>query len=572
MNRHAILHIPLSEYAYSVAENRVIIRLRTAKGDVSRCVLKYADKQEWREPKTMYSKDMRLIATDLLYDYYEADVGEEFNRICYYFCLETTDECLYYYDRGFTEKMEAHCSEYFQFPYIRREEILDIPDWAEDVVMYQIFPDSFATDRGFIEDKGKDIGSSHSKLGGTLKGITANLDYIAALGINAIYINPVFTAVSYHKYDTTDYLDIDPCFGTKDELKQLVKESHIRGIRVILDGVFNHSGPEFFAFKDVLAKGRASEFFDWFYDMPDKPDYEARPVQYATFAYVREMPKLNTSNPRLRDYLCEVGRYWIKECDIDGWRLDVANEIDHDFWRAFRKTVREVKPDCFLIGEIWEESRVWLRGDQFDSTMNYSFAYLCRDFFALRKLTPTEFNGYIQSMLMRYPTELDRVQMNLLDSHDVPRFLTLCEGDRDRYRLALLYMYTAVGIPCIFYGDECYMEGESEDQYRSPMPWGTDDNAYDYLAALAYIRHKHPALRKGDYRSLLTDDASGVYVYERSFEGDRVIVMLNNGDGDFIPDERLYTDRRDYTILYGENTDDGVLTVRGCSALILGTE
>lgn len=216
-------------------------------------------------------------------------------------------------------------------------------------------------------------------LGGTLKGICENIDYIEKLGINCIYLNPIFEAASYHKYDTIDYFEIDPCLGNKADLKELVQQCHKRGIRVILDGVFNHCGADFFAFRDVRQNGKASRYYNWFYHLPETIQY-ADPPDYEAFAYVKEMPKLNTGNPEVVEYLCNVGTYWIREADIDGWRLDVANEINHEFWRAFRHAVRAVKEDIFLIGEIWEEAGIWLQGDQFDSTMNYTFSYLCRDF------------------------------------------------------------------------------------------------------------------------------------------------------------------------------------------------
>ena len=324
-------------------------------------------------------------------------------------------------------------------------------------------------------------------------------------------------------------MHVDPCLGTDEELKSLVTSCHARGMRVILDGVFNHCGPDFFAFRDVLEKGKDSPYFDWFYDMPEHPEY-TDPPEYAAFAYVRSMPKLNQANPDLAKYLIDVGTYWIREADIDGWRLDVANEVNHDFWRAFRRAVRAVKPDAFLIGEIWEDSNVWLMGDQFDSTMNYRFTYLCRDFFAERTMKPTEFAEQIVRMNMRYPEPVSRVQMNFLDTHDVPRFLSYCGGDRRRLLLAAFFLFTAMGVPSVYYGDEKYIDGTTEDEYRRPMIWEDGDGFCRELQELADMRKGHSALTGGRYRNVLADDALGLYAFERFDENERLLVLINNSD------------------------------------------
>ena len=381
-------------------------------------------------------------------------------------------------------------------------------------------------------------------LGGTLKGICENLDYIEKLGINCIYLNPIFEAASYHKYDTIDYFEIDPCLGNKADLKELVQQCHKRGIRVILDGVFNHCGADFFAFRDVRQKGKASRYYNWFYHLPETIQY-ADPPNYEAFAYVKEMPKLNTGNPEVVEYLCNVGTYWIREVDIDGWRLDVANEINHEFWRAFRHAVRAVKEDIFLIGEIWEEAGIWLQGDQFDSTMNYTFSYLCRDFFGKGELSVSEFDAQMQRMIYRYPWQVSLAQMNFLDSHDIPRFLSYCNGNRKRMELAFFYLFMGVGVPSVFYGDEVYIDGTEESEYRAAMDWQRasgqsdetepqsllpyQDNLIGKFKEWIALRREHPALRRGNYRTIYCNDVTGVYTFSRCYEEDRVLVVLNTG-------------------------------------------
>lgn len=538
MNKSAILHIPLSQYAYAENEHTLTIRLRAEKGDVKKCVLYYGDRVDPIDPITVKELSMEKVATDDLFDYYETEIRDIYTRVCYYFLLDDGKEQQYYYGRNFCREMTCNRTEYFQFPYIRREDMIDIPDWAEDIVMYHIFPDSFASEERGLSGRGKCITlpekmNSVSHLGGTLNGVCENLDYLKNLGVNCIYLNPIFAANSYHKYDTIDYFSIDPCFGGIEDLKELVQQCHKREIRVILDGVFNHCGPDFFAFRDVMAKGKASEYYDWFYYMPEPIEY-ADPPSYEAFAYVKEMPKLNTGNPDVADYLCSVGTYWIKEVDIDGWRLDVANEIDHDFWRKFRREVRSVKPDIFLIGEIWEDAGCWLSGDQFDSTMNYTFSYLCKDFFAKRTMKVREFDAHIQRMIMRYPRKVSLAQMNFLDSHDVPRFLSFCEGDKKKMELAFFYLFMGVGVPSIFYGDECYIEGVAECEYRRAMPWGQGDTCARQFQKWIALRKEHPALRHGSYRGVYWDDEAGCYGFLRECEEERLLILINNSEEEVV--------------------------------------
>lgn len=535
MNKSAILHIPLSQYAFAEDEHTLTIRLRAAKGDLISCALYYGDRVDPVNPIAVKKLTMDKKATDDLFDYYETVIQDIYTRVCYYFWLDDGKEQVYYYERNFCKEMTCSRTEYFQFPYIRREDIIDIPSWAEDMVMYHIFPDSFASDARSLKGVKQSVALSENRYcecfkGGNLSGIVKNLDYLADMGINCIYLNPIFMANSYHKYDTMDYFEIDPCMGTKKDLKELVKSCHARGIRVLLDGVFNHCGPDFFAFRDVLQKSKKSKYYEWFYYMPEPVEY-TDPPSYEAFAYVKEMPKLNTGNPEVADYLCMVGTYWIKEADIDGWRLDVANEINHDFWRKFRRQVRAVKSDALLIGEIWEDALCWLTGDQFDSTMNYTFSYLCQDFFGKGSMNVTEFDAQMQRMIMRYPWRVSLAQMNFLDSHDVPRFLSACDGDKKKMELAFFYLFMGVGIPSIFYGDECYITGTTEPEYRAAMPWTQEESCKEQFREWIALRKTHEAIRKGQYQTAYIDNATGCYGFLRKTPDETILILLHNHPG-----------------------------------------
>lgn len=537
MQLQAVLHIPLSNDAYTVDGDTLVIRLRAAKGDLSDCQLFYGDRVCMTEPIEVEQVRMEKIAADNLFDYYEGRIQSSFTRICYYFKLTDTDGTFVYYSEyGFRALMDCHRTQYFQFPYLRREDEIRVPEWTKSMVMYHIFPDSFADGRRQIACKEKEriLGNgqvSIARNGGTLRGILENLDYLASLQVNCLYLNPIFQAASYHKYDTIDYFEIDPCFGDKKDLTALVAACHEKGIRVILDGVFNHCGSGFFAFQDVLQAGEQSSYKDWFYRLRFPIRYET-PPNYEAFAYVKEMPKLNTANPEVVRYFCEVGRYWIREADIDGWRLDVANEVNHDFWREFRKAVRAEKEDVFLIGEIWEDSTAWLMGDQFDSTMNYSFSYICREFFAERSIGIREFDEKINRMNLRYQENVARMQMNFLDTHDIPRFLSYCKGDVQKLKLAVFFMMTAMGIPSVFYGDEREVMGTEESEYRSPMPWKDEASKEleQYFRRWIAIRRDSQALCEGNYRTLLVDEVHGIYAFTRNCTKEQVVVVLNMGE------------------------------------------
>lgn len=550
MNKSAILHIPMSQYAYGTDEEHVTIRLRAAKGDLSKCVLYYGDRACRLTPVIFTEAEMAVVAQSPLYDYWEAELTRPYKRLCYYFALESTAEgegnavevgcepekLLYYGDRLSDHTVDDR-SEYFQLPFNHRADIVRPPEWAQDAVIYNIFPDSFATDKGSISGRGTEVEyegtACRGKLGGTLRGIRENVDYLGELGVNAIYINPIFAAGEYHKYDLIDYFRVDPCFGTNEDFRELVDTFHAHGIRVIIDGVFNHCGWHFPAFEDVVQKGEASEYKDWFYRLTYpvvRPEDPEEYPGYECFGYERMMPKLDTAHPEVAEYLCRVGRYWIEEFGIDGWRLDVASEIDDGFWRQFHRAVKSVNPDAILIGEVWETANHWLDGTIFDSTMNYDFRKHCKRFFAEVSEDAAEFDGRVTDLRMRYRRQTVYAQLNVLDSHDVSRFLSVCHEDRQRYKLAVLFQMTFPGMPSIFYGDEQGLTGIEEEDYRQPMPWGRNGELFPFFRSLIRLRKEEELLRRGDWRTCYAQEGGGLYVYERYGTDGAIRVIINRNE------------------------------------------
>lgn len=548
INREAVLHIPLSNYAFANSEHKLTIRIRTQKDNVSACTLYYGDRACPSTPVVFEEIQMEIKARDELFDYYEATFETPYTRVCYYFKLQNEEEWTYYYSERFSNELAIlyfernimeERSEYYQYPYILRTEIPDVPAWFKKAVVYNIFPDSFVGEksgsptqpREVILENGK---ACRSRLGGTLKEVIKNLDYIQALGVNCIYFNPIFAAGEYHKYDTIDYYHIDPCLGTNEEFKHLVEEIHKREMKIIIDGVFNHCSWEFSAFEDVMDKGENSKYIDWFYDLKfpvRRPQSEKEKPGYACFAYEPKMPKLNTSNEEVQKYFANVGTYWIREYEIDGWRLDVANEIDRNFWRKFREAVKKENKEAILIGEVWENAESWLRGDIFDSTMNYEFRRICRDHIIGDNKNALTAAKQLEQMRLRYPTNLVNGQLNLLDSHDVPRFLSLCRGDLRKWKLACILLMLFPGVPSLFYGDEQAICGMKENEYRNPMVWSQNTQLCEFVQKIIEIRKEYIE-EDTSYEVLWEETNEKRLTFVRDGRKGRLFVSLNVSDMD----------------------------------------
>jgi cyclomaltodextrinase len=433
---------------------------------------------------------------------------------------------------------------------------IDMPDWVKDAVFYQIFPDRFARSDDVPKPSNLEPWTTppttHGFKGGDLIGVVEHLDYLTDLGINAIYFNPIFQSAANHRYHTYDYYHVDPILGGNGALRALLDAAHERGIRIVLDGVFNHASRGFFQFHDILENRAESPYIDWFtvHRFPINAYDETRPPTYEAWWNLHALPKFNVETSAVREFLWDVGRHWI-EFGIDGWRLDVPGEIDDDaFWREFRDRVKGANPEAYIVGEIWHDARHWLQGDQFDAVMNYLFTEACLGFFVrdmardlvtgvgyspVAKLNVQQFADVIDRLLQLYDPEITEVLLNLLDSHDTARFLSIARGDGSALRLATLFQMTYPGAPCIYYGDEIGMRGRKDPDSRRAFPW--DESQWDtelrgFFKRCIALRHAHPALRRGDYTRLHADD--GVYAFGRRLDDETLVVVLNSGLSDTI--------------------------------------
>ena len=534
----------MSEYTFALDDTHYIFRLRTGKGEAESVRFYYADRAVMT-PKLQFAPlPMEKFRTDRYFDWYEIRLETRFERIAYYFELHNGVETLFYYGDCYEMAGTPTRADYFQLPFNHRADRFAAPAWTRDAVVYNIFPDSFAAGKRLAPN-----GAPPCR-GGTVRGVTENLDYIASLGFNCIYLNPIFAARSYHRYDTLDYYRIDPHMGAEDDLRDLVRRAHMLGIRVILDGVFNHVSSDHPFFRDVLEKGRASRYYSCFYALPETPRLPAAGELpgYTCFSYVADMPKTNTADPFLRQYFCDVGAYWVRKFDVDGWRLDVANELDDGFLRAFRASVKAAKSDALIVGEVWENAAHYLGGDMLDSAMNYDFRRYCRRFFAEQTVDAETFDTNVSTLLLRYNENALFAQLNLLDSHDVSRFLSLCGGKTERMELAVLLQMTFPGMPCVFYGDEKGLCGESEPEYRRPMAWDASSPLEEAYRRMIALRKTHPALRYGSFHTELA--CGGVYRYSRVWNGTKITVAMNLGA------EPVKAEKRGTLLLKkGENRD-----------------
>ena len=497
------------------------------------------------------------------------------------------------------------------------------PDWAKDAIWYQIMVDRFRNgepsndpsktrswrSNWFLASpwEGRDGQSFYEwyvfnrLYGGDLQGVTEKLDYLAELGVNALYFNPVFQAESCHKYNTTNYLHIDEHYGLGGEYAEaesnedlldpdtwqwtesdkifleFIKLAKSRGFRVIIDGVFNHVGTQHPAFRDVLANGESSPFADWF----DVRSWD--PFEYEGWAGFGELPAFKKTenglaSDQVKEHIFNITRRWMDpdgdgdpSDGIDGWRLDVPNEIPLPFWTEWCAHVRSINPDAYISGEIWDRADEWLDGNTFDAVMNYEFAKVVYDWVGARelKITPTEADKRLSALRMAYPTEITYVLQNLIDSHDTDRAVSKihnpdrpfdlgnCEqGDptydgrkppADAYRrleLIALIQFTYVGAPMVYYGDEVGMWGADDPNNRKPMLWvdhepyeDPEDNLVmvellEHYKALIALRNEHPALRRGSIQTVYLHDDQDVWAFLRAYEDEEILVGLNASENE----------------------------------------
>ncbi len=449
-------------------------------------------------------------------------------------------------------------------------ELTHTPDWVKNAIFYQIFPDRFAKSESIEKPTNIEPWEAPPTRfgfkGGDLQGVIEKFDYLQDLGITAIYFNPIFMSAANHRYHTFDYYHVDPLLGGNQTFFKMLEEAHRRGMRIVLDGVFNHASRGFFQFNHILENGEKSPYLDWFtvYGFPMNA-YQGKP-NYSCWWNLPALPQFNTDNPQVRKFLFNVAEHWIEQ-GIDGWRLDVPFEIkDESFWRQFRAATKLPNTDAYLVGEIPTEAQDWLQGDMFDGVMNYQFSAACVGFFGADDRDETMISGMMglpevpsldaqgfarrsKELLEIYPRQNALAQLNLMDSHDMPRFLSMVSGNKDVFKLATLFQMTYPGAPCIYYGNEIGMMGGRDPENRAAFQW--DETLWDhdlrkFIQTCARIRLAHPVLRTGEYVPVYAEGRHLAIL--RHLERQKMVIAFNAGDGEW-----------DLNIPIGEHISEGML-------------
>ena len=487
-----------------------------------------------------------------------------------------------------------------------------IPDWVYGSVMYQVFPERFANGRSEINPENTvEWGSVPTRLdfqGGDLYGVIDKLDHIESLGVNILYLNPIFLSGSTHKYDSWDHFKVDPTLGGDDGLRDLISNCHDRNIKVILDCSLNHVHPRHFAFQDIVKNGENSEYKNWFtiFDYPvrlihrphlyantykvgwdgNEEEYKRYlektfdetkvPVEvrdddgpivepsYKAWWGVPDMPKVNFESKEARQWALDVTKHWIENFDIDGWRMDVAKELDFSFWKEFRDIAHKANKDTLLISEIFGDTSQWLQGDRFDGTMNYSFREAMTDYFATKRINNKEFADSLANLYSMYSFEALSSCQNLLSSHDVKRFLNRCGNEEDGILGAIFLQATFPGIAGIYYGDEIGLGGADDPFNREPCPWHSEESwnstILDYTKKLMNIKKSSSIFKYGRFE--LLDDNEQFVAFRRILKDESMLCIINRSKSN--DDFNIISNAHSVNVIHGDcaaNLDQGMIRI-----------
>lgn len=548
------------------ANQSIEVKLRAYKDNITNATVVFSDGRT----ANMTKKSSDKLG---LFDFWTADINTGSTSARYKFKVQGEGSTAYYDALGFSDNDNGFDMGFWLVPNFKT------PDWAKDAIYYQIFVDRFynGNTKNDVKDneymfpypedpsnqyntkvkamKWGDLPEQPAKnrdfFGGDIEGVRQKLPYLQSIGVNTIYFNPIFTSPSNHKYDTQDYRTIDPHFASNEEFKSFVKEAHSKGFKVVIDGVFNHTGSWHRWFNRPSKFDTVGAFQDKSSPWIDFYSFSKWPSEYISWWGFDTLPKLNYASSKLRGEIYSnpdsIAKSWITDYGIDGWRLDVPNEAgpnggsdDHSIWKGFRQAVKSVNPNAVIQGELWKNAQPYLQGDQFDGVMNYEgFADAVSTYVnegntiettQREKITPTTFDTWIRSIMAKTPTQSNQVVMNLLSSHDTSRFTYRSKEDKWKMYEALIFQMTFVGAPMTYYGDEIGMTGSKDPDCRRAFNWNFDkgDHLPQLYKKMTQLRKNNSALRRGSFETLLTDDQNSIYAYSRMDNKNKALVILNN--------------------------------------------
>jgi glycosidase len=573
------------------SQRRLVLRMETLANDVERVLVDATPRPEAASEKFEGDKlaPARKIATVNGKDVWEARLlfAKGTTNVRYQFLVKDGATTVGFGAKGASGKNKAKDAGRFEVS-LAQAARFETPEWTRDAVFYQIFVDRFMNgdtsndpkkprrpegkawnvDDGYLEEWGQEP-AHFNFFGGDLKGVVQKIDYLKSLGVNTLYLNPIFAAGSNHKYDSSDYETIDPSFGTKKEWDQLVATCEQHGMRVILDAVFNHTGDGHYAFQDCVKNGPKSKFWSWYF-IDGKSVVQSPKPNYKCWWGFGSLPQLNTKNPEVIGHLMHVAEKWIKD-GSSGWRLDVPNEVEAinpDFWPEFRRRVKAAKKDAYICGEIWTDARQYLQGDRFDAVMNYPFRSAVLEFLAKGDVDARKFDDLLGQQRATYPEPALRVQFNLLGSHDTERVLTVAGGDARRVRLCQTFQFAYLGPPVVYYGDEVGVSGGKDPECRRCFPWDEskqDLTTRDHVQRLATARAHEPALRRGTVKTLLADGKTFAFLREPEAGdgGRKVVCVLNAGESSQTVELKVTGTKAQDLLVEGHEIEvrDGVLRI-----------
>lgn len=560
MNTQAIYHKADSSYAYMKDVATMCITLRTGK-DVKAVSLITDHPDGWVKQAEQYYWKKEQISMNCLYEtsqflYWQVDHKPVNHQMRYGFIVQSNKDKRLIIERGIFSQEDSFIqndiNSYFAFPYMHESEVFQAPSWVKETIWYQIMPDRFFNPNDLCWGHKNELGQ-YNFHGGTIKGITEKLLYLSSLGITGIYLTPIFQSTTAHKYDTIDYFEIDSRLGTKEDFKELVTSLHQLNMRIILDGVFNHIGDQSRFFEDVLINGEDSNYKNWFYidHFPiENEDGKRLSENYRHFT--PNMPKLNTLNREVQTYLLDVAEYWVKEFDIDGWRLDVVNEIDHSFLRKLRKRIKAVKPSIYIVGEIWHNADPWLLGDQLDGVMNYPLTKPVLEWLAAERIDGVTFQAQFVKALTQYSENVNEGMLSLLDSHDTERLVTYTRFKQYKVEVCLILLYLLPGSICLYYGTEAGLSGAEDPDNRKPMIWNqaTGLQYVSLISKLAHYRKKYLEAFAGNQFIFLYVDPERMILKKESVHNE-IFLIINYSIERFTFDTGVLAGREVFDILKG---------------------
>lgn len=514
LTKEAVAHTQAIPYVARDTDG-IHIRVRLRKEDVEG--VKVVTEKE--------SIPARLITSDDLYEWYEAILAPKTKS--YRIVIDLGSEQMQLGRSGLLDSTPIKLSS--------TDGVFRTPEWIESSVFYQVFPDRFDNGTTANDLPGTEPWNAkptyRTRMGGDIAGLRSRLGYLRELGVNAVYLNPIFASPSNHRYDADDYRELAPDFGTNQEFDSLVQSMKANSMKVVLDFAFNHTSVNYFAFKNLREKGEASPYRNW-YTVHSFPIKVQNPPNYHAWANFPAMPKLRVTEPAVQKELLDVSKYWLNR-GVDGMRLDVANEVDSSLWKSLRKVAKAQNTNSWILGEVWTDASQWLGGDQWDSAMNYDFRTASLEFFAKETMPASMFASKLMANYYRYAPQVSRNLFNLLSSHDTARFLTVCNEDTRKAHLAAIVQFTWVGVPSIYYGEEIGMVGGEDPDNRRGMRWdlvSSSNPTLQLYKKLATARRSSDALKHGKPLIVSTNDKVNTFAFARVTKNDAVVTVVNRSE------------------------------------------